>query len=190
MSKEKSGKTSAVAFAVLFALVAGVVVFVLWAVFNKDESIETTDTTNGSTSALECTIKSTEDAFFDDNEMQRSEYTVTVLLKDDTLSSVSYKYKGTYTDEKMAEDAEARLHAKYNNYLGGKGLNNETYNAIFNINKTKVEISLYSERKKFNNVIAPIFFVSEEDFPKVGEYSLKDFKKMYEKAGFSCSAHE
>ena len=185
--RDKDKKKSALIRAVAFALIIALIAIIILLLTNKRETIITQETQDSDATLLKCEITHLEDAFFKHDTVQNTKHEIDISLLDDKISKMTYDYTGTYNSEKAAIDAEAWLHADYNKYMSQAGLSPESYNPVFNAVKTKVRISLYAELKKMNKVIGKIFSLGEDEVKHLGDYGASEMKKIYEKKGYTCS---
>lgn len=190
MSDNNKPKIDTVTIAVLASIVGAIALIVIWLLTNQHETRVSTTTDMGNYSSLICTSSSPNEPFFVSKNVQRFTHELTIMFTNEYLNDMSYKYEGVYNSEGTAETAMSEMHVDYNKYMATGGVYQEKLNPIFMTDKTKVRISLYAEPEKLNNVVARLFFLSDEDLSKLGEYSQDDLKELYEKKGFSCTIHD
>lgn len=187
--KEKNRDHTVVVRAIFFALLVGIILAVIWLLTYKQESQTTSTIENGDYSALECTASDPSDPFFTFATTQEVTHSIKILFTEGKLNDVMYKYDGVYASKEEAENAEAWLHADYNEYLGANGVDRQSLSPTFSVNDNKLMISVYAEAKKINDVVARIFFLDTDASNKVKNFSLKDYKLLYETKGFACQTH-
>ena len=176
--------------AIFFALLVGIIALVIWFLTYKQESYTSSETKEGNYSALECTASDPSEPFFTFESTQEMTHTIKVLFTEERLKDIMYKYDGTYVSQEAAENAEAWLHADYNEYLGANGVDRESLSPTFSVNNNKLMISIYAEAQKINDVVARLFFMDTDASNKVKDFSLKDYKMLYEAKGFTCQSHD
>lgn len=187
---KKNKKKSVFIGAAILALIVLLIALVIWFLTYKKESYTSTDMQDSNYEALECESMEPSEPFFAFETAQRSKHDVKILFLNSNVKEMSYKYEGTFNSDTSAENAEARMHADYNKYMGANGVNAEILNPVFSVNKSKLYISLYAEAKKVNKTVAKMFFVKDEEFDKIGDFNVKTFKKFYEDKGFACKTHD
>lgn len=186
----KSNK-SLVAYAIFIALVMGMVFLVIWILTNKDETRTSQGGPDSSISALNCDSSSpSTEAFFTSTSAQTQKHSIKISFVADRVRDLSYVYNGVFNSEKVAENSRAELNAKYNLYMSDNGARAESYNPVFNFSKTRVDISIYADGGKLDIALAPIFFMTNEEFSKIKTYSKDEVKKIYDEKGFTCKYHE
>lgn len=190
MSENKKSRIDTVSIAVLASIVGAVTLIIIWLLTNHHETRVSTTTDMGNYGSLACTSQNPDEPFFVSKNVQRFIHELTVMFTNEHVNDFSYRYEGTYNSEGAAETAMAEMHASYNKYMASGGVYQEKLNPVFMTDKTKVRISLYAEPEKLNNVVARLFFLSDEDLSKLGDYSQSDLKELYEKKGFSCTIHD
>ena len=115
---------------------------------------------------------------------------MTLTFRNKSFDKISYRYDGVYRAEDIAETEMARMHAKYNKYTGESGVYFGSLNPVFSAVKTKVEISLYGERKTMNKSVMNLFFLEKDVYDELETLDEQDFKKKYEAKGFACILRE
>ena len=189
MNEKEKAKDNTVMKAIFFALLVGIIVVVIWFLTYKQESHTSSNVGESDYSALECTASDPSEPFFAFENTQEVAHTIKVLFSEGKLKDIMYKYDGTYASQEAAEDAEAWLHADYNEYLGANGVDMESLSPTFSVNDNKLMISLYAEAKKVNDIVARLFFMDTDASNKIKNFSLKDYKLLYETKGFACQSH-
>ena len=187
---KKKGFRIDIAKSIVLTLIVLCVCIVIWLLTNKSETVVTETSKYGSISSLECESTSMEGAFFKNYNEQRVKHKIVATFNSNGIDNILYNYEGTYNSKEAATNAEAWLHGDYNKYFRDTGLNPESYSPNFSIVSSKLKIQLYSERSKLNKVVLPLFYLEEQVYDKLGELSGKDFEKLYENKGFSCTFRE
>lgn len=185
MSEEKKKKIDIVKTILLmsFIVVAGLII---WLVTHKKETYISNPVADSDYSILECSSSSPENPFFAFGTAQRFTHSMKIMFTDGHMKEMSYRYDGTFNNEASAENAEAWLHADYNKYMTSNGLNAESLNPVFSIDKSKLMVSLYAEAKKIDKTVGRLFFIGDSEINKISEYTPDSFKEMYETKGFAC----
>lgn len=175
---------------VLAFVVAMFVLIVVWFFTNNRETRISEDVSYGAIASLECESTKSEDAFFKPYGAIRVKHKIISTFKGDNFDNMSYEFEGVYNSEDRATSAEAWLHADYNSHFRDTDVNPESYSPNFAVLKNKVRIAIYADRRKLNNMIAPIFYLFSEDYNKLEKLSREDFEKVYENKGFACILRE
>ena len=187
---EKVRDHTLVVKAIFFALLIGVVLALIWLLTYKQESYVSSEVESGEYGALECTSPDPSEPFFTFDTTQEATHEIKILFADSKLKNATYKYDGIYASREAAENAEAWLHGDYNKYMGNNGINEESLNPNFSVNDNKLIISLYAEANEINDVVAKLFFMDTDAVNKLKNFSVKDFKLLYETKGFTCQTHD
>ncbi len=186
---DNKNRTAIIGFFVV-VLVSLFVLIVFWFFTNGKTTHISEQTEYGSISSLVCKNDHSDGAFFSSESVQRYTHTVTVMFMGGSLSDMSYNYEGIYRTASFAEADMARMHAKYNKYMGEVDVYSESLNPIFSTDETKVKISLYAELKKLSRVTLPLFFLSKDDHDGLDKLDADSLKKKFENSGFSCTFRE
>ncbi|MBQ3263782.1 hypothetical protein IJH06_01585 [Candidatus Saccharibacteria bacterium] len=137
-------------------------------------------------SALTCTTRSAEDAFFSLDSAISSEHTIKMTFKDEKPDKVSYSYVGEFSTAELAEKASSSYHANYNVDMGGNKMNPEKLTPAFVATDKTVKINLYSAVNELNATTAKFFFLTADEQRNLSTYSEKTIQKIYENVGFKC----
>lgn len=188
-NNEKNGLTMKV---LCVALIAGVIIFIVWVLTYKKEEYRTTEIANGDYTTLKCDSTSPDSPFFVSQNVQRFTHEIKTLFVGERIKEMSYRYDGVYNSDETAEHAMAVLQKNYYEYMESFSLSPESLNPVFSVNKSKSTISLYAEAKKLNAAVARLFFVQGEDFDVFNsdKNSPESLKKVYESKGFTCNFYE
>ena len=190
MNERKEKSNYLIIGVIVAAIVIILILVIIWFFTNNRETIISEDADYGSISSLECETTKSEDAFFKPYDATRVKHRIVSTFKGDNIDDMSYDFEGTYNSEEKATNAEAWLHADYNLHFRDTGVSPETYSSNFVITKSKVKILVYAEHKQINKVIAPLFYLTGDDYDKIWDYSGKELKKVYEEKGFTCTFRE
>lgn len=193
MSKEGNKSKAIYGITAIICIVVAVILLVAWLLNSRSETRYSSDKAEENTSSLDCTISSlTEDIsnVFDYGTPETTSCQIKMIFKNDKLDVLTFGYNGTYSSEKLAEDEMSRMHADYNGYMSGHNLSQSLLNPTFTRDKETVKITLYSEKGKIDNITAPFFFITSDEFALSKDYSEKTMNKIYENKGFSCKSHD
>lgn len=189
MSRENHNKLLALRIICLLGVCLVIGLF-CWLLTYKSETKTSTTLHETDALALECTSTNSENAFFVSKTAQRFEHKLKLVFRGESLRQMSYDFTGTYNSERVASDAEASMHADYNKYMASKNIGTGTLNPNFNAVKSKVRLSLYLDLEKNLEGVGPIFYLTDDEYLKIKDYKMDDFKKIYKEKGFSCSESE
>jgi len=174
----------------ILILIIGLILIIIWLLTFEKESISTTEPENTNYASLECTSSSPTNPFFSSSTVQRFTHEIKVLISNNKIKEMSYRYDGTFNSSDAAESARAWMHTDYNKYMQANNVYQEILNPVFSVQKSKVTVSLYAESKKINLTVARLFFIDENDFESIDDYTAEDLKKLYESKGFSCQNYD
>ena len=128
--------------------------------------------------------------FFKVTSETSSTHEIKVTFKNDTYDVFSYTYDAKFSSEAKVKEAEALLHADYNTYMSGIGLDPEGLSPAFSNATSELLINLYIPRNKLTVGTGKFAFLDEGEFTAIDHYSVNDFKKMYSGKGFTCQYTE
>ena len=161
---------------------------ILIAIFANGREIRTSEPIeNESISALYCTARGIEDAFFSSETANTIENEIKITYNSNSIDKIYYSYNGVYRSSDVVHKDEVRLHAKYNTYMGENGQSIEDLEPSYDEMKNKLHIGLYADSyDRVNEVTSVFFFINKEYISMVKKYSMEDLKKYYENKSFSC----
>ena len=137
--------------------------------------------------AISCSANGVENYFFDPNAANSIENVVKITFVNDKMDKMIFSYNGVYSSDSVAENDEANLHAKYNEYMGERSINPNILSPNFSRVKNNLQITLYiDDINNINNTTATFFFLDNDAVGNFKTYSIDQAKEFYEKKGFSC----
>lgn len=165
-----------------------IVLAILIAIFSNGKETRISELIeNESVSALYCTSRGIEGAFFSSETANTIENEIKITYHNDNIDKLYYSYNGVYRSSDVTHGDEVKLHAKYNKYMGENGQRIEDLNPSYDEMKTKLHIGLYVDSyDMINEVTSLFFFINKDDISKVKKYSMEEMKKYYEDKSFSC----
>ena len=184
---EKKKKRKLIVFAVIVALIAGLIALIVFLLTYEKEThiIETYD--SGEISSLTCSTTETSESAFFQNNAKSAKHELRMVYNNSVISKMSYEFRGVYDSQDAARSDDGSLHAKYNNYMGEHGILNSVLTPIFQSLDGELKISLYlGEYDKMNSAFAPLFYIGNGLIDTIGKNSVQETKKYYENKGFSC----
>ena len=138
-------------------------------------------------SALYCTARGIEGAFFSSETANTIENEIKITYNNNGIDKIYYSYNGVYRSSDVAHEDEVRLHAKYNKYMGENGQKIEDLEPSYDEMKNKLHIGLYADSyDRINEVTSVLFFIDKENINKIKKYSMEDLKNYYDDKSFSC----
>ena len=182
MSEKKSNAMKWVAIVILVLLSLVILFIIFW----KREEHTSNDERIISVKLLECSGSGIEDAFFVSDTVQRYTHEIRATFKEEKLDDISYIYNGTYNSPEAVESSASRLHADYNIYMGKNNENPESLNPMFSNLKSKLKITLYSNKTGINPVTATLFFLDPDNLDSIRNYNINNLGGMYKEKGFVC----
>ena len=185
MSEEKKNN-SLVATVICLVIIVAFICIVIWLLTHQSETRYSVPKEETDTSALKCTSSNGEDALLFAKSSQRNEYVLRFSFKDDRAKQISYEYNSVYNSDEAASSASADLFQEYVVFMEKNDVMRDSLNPNFAPVKSKLKISLYWDLSKGLGAVAPIFFMTEEEYNKLDKSGNADIKKMYEGKGFSC----
>ena len=110
--------------------------------------------------------------------------TIMANFIDDTLSSITLYYVGTYSSSLEANQAEAYAQADYGLIPAKEmNINAEPFSHSFMVDGEKVSMTITAKSADIEDGAAPYFLLEQgRSFPR----NLSEMKKRYEESNFSC----
>ncbi len=181
--KKKQSIWGSVALFVVCLSVAALVLFGLWSLFKTKETkiIETGGNTR--TNALVCDAKNPQDAFFVLEGARDVDHEIKVTYTSEYGEEISYTYDADFGSPEAVKDAEARVHADYNIFMGKNG---SDFSDQFMTMGDELKISIYAKIENLGTETSRVFFVLPEEYASLDGYKVTDLAKFYQKKGFSC----
>lgn len=149
---------------------------------DKDAQVTSHDAAP-SLNAVICEAKSPTEPFFESTGATETEHEIKLAYRNQMVETISYSYETEYTTPEAAKEAEAKLHAQYNKYLGEHANDLEP---VFSLVEDDLTVRLYGETNDLTMGQAKLFFISQEDFEAYEDYDVDDMVKVLEGRGFSC----
>lgn len=179
---------------VLFTVIALFLIIIavfLWILLNGKETRTSNSGDNESISVLYCSTNGIEDAFFTSETANTIKNEMKITFKGDKLDKIFYAYNGAYRSTEVAQEDEARLHAKYNIYMGENDISQEDLSPSYAVTSSKLHLTLYVEDyNKINLVTSVFFFIDEDEINKYKNYSIDEMKSFYEEKNFKCQINK
>ena len=179
--REKRFNLTVCFFVVAFVIV---IIFLLMIIFNGEKSEDIRITGGGKSTSLECTDSRLLHPALRDRTPISHINTITATFSDDTLSSITLYYVGTYSSSAEAEQAEAYAQADYG-LIPAKEMhiNVESFSHSFIMDGVKVGMTITAKNDDVNDKNAPYFLLEQgRAFPR----TLDSMKQRYEEKDFSC----
>ena len=171
---------------VLFCI-AAVLVLAVVLLINNMNGIKTGDiTVSGDTEmvGLKCENVTLPHPVFTDVGPISWNNTITANFADDRLSTIMYRYDGTYSSEDEVGRARVFAEADYNLILTNEyGVKRDVFSHNFMSNGNTLSLTITGKADKVDSRTAPYFLLDVgSSFPK----TLESMKEAYESKGFSC----
>ena len=188
MSKENKTKSKWIKPTIII-MIPVVIVLLLWLWLRPKETHISGGEQTSNIASLKCSIGSSEDAFFQSASASNIKHEIRNTFKDNQIANISYIFNATYPSKSAAETANAVLHGQYNKYMGSNNISGQSLHPDFATIDTEVQISLYVDKSKLNNLTLPFFFLDADDYQRLGTRSIEDTRKLYENKGFKCKTN-
>ena len=168
-------------------IAVAVVIIVVVVIVNLTSGSTTGDVTikgSGTMTGLKCTDMTLEHPVFRDSQSSARTNVVTANFVEDKLSSVMYRYDGTYQSENEAELAKVRAEADYNLILANEyHVPIDIFTHTFMTDGAKISLTVSGDADKITSKTAPYFLLDQtDDLPE----TLNELKMTYETKGLSC----
>ena len=170
-----------VATAIIVAI--AVIIMLVFRTHNKTTTI-TRDSAD--TSYISCLAGNPDDAFFTSKSAESISHEIKVIFSDDVVDKFSYTLRGTYNSNAAAMQDIAVWHADYNNYMADHNADPEKLSPHFTDIDTKSEISLYTLIGDMSSSTHQFFFLTDEEYSKIQNYSTEELQSLYKSKGFLC----
>ncbi len=140
-----------------------------------------------STTSLSCLAENPQNAFFVANDAISAKHDLKFLFKDNKIKNISYNYVGEFGSEAVASQKFSAMRAKYNMYMIKTPISQEALTPSFVVIEKSVNINLFFNESNFVAEMAPLVFLTPEDYVNINEMNIEEIKSMYEGLGFSCN---
>lgn len=166
-----------------------IVLAVIVAVFaNGKETRISESVENEHISAVYCTAKGMENAFFGSERVNMITNEVKITYNNDGIDKLYYSYNGTYRSNEVMKQDDGVFQAKYNYYMNEQGQKSDDLSVAYDEMNNKLHIGVYADSpNKINEATSVFFFIGKDDVAKVKKYSMEEMEKYYENKGFSCN---
>ena len=158
------------------------------AIFINGNETRTSEPVEGEhVSAVYCTAKGIEGAFFSSEIVNTITNEVKITYHDSGIEKLYYSYKGTYRSNDVLKQDDGVFQAKYNNYMSEHGQNSVDLSPVYDEMNNKLHIALYADSlDKINEATSVFFFINGNEVNQFKKYTMDDMKKYYEDKSFSC----
>lgn len=182
----KKNKTLIMRVGVLFCIVAVLIVaaILLVNIMNGTKTGNVTVSGDAEMIGLKCEDATLPHPVFTDVRPVSWKNTITANFADDRLSTIMYRYDGTYDSEDMVSHARVFAEADYNLILANEyGQKIDVFSHNFISNGNVLSLTITGKADKVSSRTAPYFLLDAgSSFPK----TLESVEKAYESKGFSC----
>ena len=158
------------------------------AIFINGNETRTSEPVEGEhVSAVYCTAKGIEGAFFSSEIVNTITNEVKITYDDSGIDKLYYSYDGIYRSYDVMRQDDGKFQAKYNNYMGENGQKLEDLIPVYDELNNKLHIALYADSlDKINEVTSVFFFIDKNEVNQFKKYTIDETKKFYEDKSFSC----
>lgn len=105
----------------VFLLILGIAIFIIWRVLQPKNTTETASSSDGAITSMTCTAGDIDNGVFETYDAATVTYTINLLFEDDSLSSLTYNYDGTYASSDAAKTAGLAINADFDQALQDLG---------------------------------------------------------------------
>ena len=112
-----------------------------------------------------------------------NDHDLKIIYHGDNAERISYEYESGYPSYVDATEAEAKLHADFNEFTGNLA---ESFNPSFARDGDELKIKLISDFSELSRDTAELFFISNEEFDSMQDYNVKKLVEIYQSKGFHC----
>lgn len=182
---EKRRTIKIIGLSVIFLAILIIPLLLLF--FNKHETHISDKGENKIVTALDCTTRSIDEAFFTSEIANTITNQIKITFNQNKIDKLFYSFEGIYRSKEIAEQDETNLHARYNIHMGKYGINPEILTPTFSTVNTKMRINLYAKNREIiSRGVGLLFFINDEDINNFLEYSKDQVTNFYKEKGFSC----
>ena len=162
---------------------------VLCLLFNGKETKISDNSGNNSISVLDCKASSpVVESFFEAKDAINNEHEIKITYQGNRVDKVSYTYTADFPSGKEADEANAVLHAKYNNYMAQYSLDPAKLGPTFTVVDNNFKINLFTDMSKIDPAMMGLFFLDNEDIGLLESGKIESLKKIYFQKGFNCNS--
>lgn len=179
MSKNSKSVIPYLVPVIFLALIAGVVIFLLFAMQGEVKTFG--DVTENETSeSVTCTVGNLDYPFFEYDDTTSKSTKINMIFKKDKLATINLIQEMRYNDSESANKSEILNHISMNKSFGST-YGADAFNADYYVDNTKMRLSLYTEANKLNEDAKKYFLATGTTNTK------KVLIKNYETQGFTCN---
>lgn len=188
--KSKDSNTIKTVKIITFIAILVVISVILTLIFRSHTTTTTVNKQGSDTSYIDCLASNPNDPFFISTTAESVSHEVKIILIDDKASKLSYNFHGTYSSNAAASKDIDNFNAKYYTYMGDHNLDHQLLSPNLAAVDTTSEVSLFAPLNKISSVTSQFFFLNEEQYQNLTNYSPDDLKDLYKKKGFLCETGE
>ena len=188
MKESDAKKNNVTIYAVIMAVIVGLVLLVIFLLNYQKETRISETYKDADLSSLACSTTTSSELTFFENTADNAKHELKMVFSDGVIDKISYEFRGEYGSWETADQDEGVLHARYNNYMGEHGLENTMLTPVFQNVDGKLKIGLYLDnyKKNMSPAIAKLFYIEDGSMNVVAKSSITEMKEYYENKGFSC----
>ncbi len=172
-----------VAVSVLSLIIILIITVLIFMIINSKETYTSDNDNKISTESIYCYSSSIDAPFFRSAYANTETHEIKVIFDDGLADKITYTYKGTFSNNKDAEQMNADSQARYNIYMGSDG---DKLSATFNVIENTYNVVVYGKAANFDNKIAAIFYLDNLS-KKLDKYSSDELMRLYKEKGFKCN---
>ena len=185
---EKEERSHKYIIVVAVLCVVAILAAALSILFNKTETKTTIEKDDVAVGALYCTASNPEKPFFAPESATEEKHEIKVTFKGNRADKFAYNYQGVHNSEEEADHTRTTMHADYNTYMGQNGVDQGSLTPVFTYDGSKSIINLFAASGGSLNVVtSKFFFLSDDEYRELNNYSEEDLNKIYTDKGFSCT---
>ena len=136
--------------------------------------------------SLICESHSVKYPFFANNNGKSRHLKITANFYDKKLNAILLAYTLYYDTEEQISASRAQNHASMNISFGENGLGADAFNINYSVLDNALKTILYINASDFNTISAKYFMIDAKEAKDLPE-TIREFNKIYNSQGFSCS---
>lgn len=193
MAKKMSAKAKGGITIGVIVVIVALIVLITSIVFQDKEEYITTEYQQNTMNAVVCKASDPKDGFFAMEEdektgVQNATSMIKATYQNDTLDKLTYSYEGKYESKEAAEQAEAKMHALYNQYMTNLA---DKLSPKFSTYDNTMKISLFGSWGDLTAGMAKVFGLTDEDYDALSEKNKpEELSKLFQGKGYLCEVEK
>ena len=137
-------------------------------------------------SSVYCSASVINEPFFVSYDANKTLHELKILFSNGSIDKINYTFTREYNSNEQANEAIATSHADYNIYMSKTNIDQEALQPTFSNIGNNAIINLSLDDKTLTSATAKIISLNDEQYAKIGNYSVEEIACIYKNKGFHC----